>query len=63
MRGAYGEPRCASVKQRTNMGRRISAAELESLMVRQGAGQHYHPLPYGEVVSVFASTPTLHYCF
>ncbi|CAI4232535.1 unnamed protein product [Auanema sp. JU1783] len=48
MRGTYGEARCASVKHRSTVGRRISAAELESLMVRQAAGQQYQPLPYDQ---------------
>lgn len=35
IRNAYSESRHASVRQRPGSGRRISAAELENLMVRQ----------------------------
>ncbi|KJH52615.1 hypothetical protein DICVIV_01200 [Dictyocaulus viviparus] len=41
-RSAYSETRCASVKQRYGGGRRISAAELENLMIRQGEHRNYH---------------------
>ncbi|VDM56367.1 unnamed protein product [Angiostrongylus costaricensis] len=48
LRSAYGETRCASVKQRHGAGRRISAAELENLMIRQGERQNYQPILYDQ---------------
>ncbi|KAK6737026.1 hypothetical protein RB195_019614 [Necator americanus] len=56
LRSAYGESRCASVKQRHGGGRRISAAELENLMIRQGERQNYQPIAYDQE-SIGSQTP------
>ncbi|KAJ1346493.1 hypothetical protein KIN20_001288 [Parelaphostrongylus tenuis] len=56
LRSAYGETRCASVKQRHGAGRRISAAELENLMIRQGERQNYQPIIYDQD-SIGSQTP------
>ncbi|PIO71628.1 ankyrin repeat protein, partial [Teladorsagia circumcincta] len=56
LRSNYGETRCASVKQRHGGGRRISAAELESLMIRQGERHNYQPIPYDQE-SIGSQTP------
>ncbi|EYC44756.1 hypothetical protein Y032_0451g1694 [Ancylostoma ceylanicum] len=56
LRSAYGESRCASVKQRHGAGRRISAAELENLMIRQGERQTYQPIAYDQD-SIGSQTP------
>lgn len=44
--------RCASVKSRPTAARRISAAELEHLMVRQGtsAASQFQPIPFDQVL-------------
>ncbi|WKX94467.1 hypothetical protein Q1695_011607 [Nippostrongylus brasiliensis] len=57
LRSAYGETRCASVKQRHGGGRRISAAELENLMIRQGERQNYHPIATYDQDSIGSQTP------
>uniref|UniRef100_A0A912M3P2 SH3 and multiple ankyrin repeat domains protein 3-like n=1 Tax=Haemonchus contortus TaxID=6289 RepID=A0A912M3P2_HAECO len=56
LRSNYGETHCASVKQRHGGGRRISAAELESLMIRQGERHTYQPIPYDQE-SISSQTP------
>ncbi|RCN24963.1 hypothetical protein ANCCAN_29328, partial [Ancylostoma caninum] len=56
LRPTYGESRCASVKQRHGGGRRISAAELENLMIRQGERQTYQPIAYDQD-SIGSQTP------
>lgn len=49
------ELRCASVKSRPTASRRISAAELEHLMVRQGTSttSQFQPIPYSQVCIFF----------
>ncbi|PAV61723.1 hypothetical protein WR25_11144 isoform B [Diploscapter pachys] len=49
IRQQYNESKCASVRHR-GTGRRISAAELESLMVRQGERHNYHPINFEQEV-------------
>ncbi|VDO49318.1 unnamed protein product [Haemonchus placei] len=56
LRSNYAETHCASVKQRHGGGRRISAAELESLMIRQGERHTYQPIPYDQE-SISSQTP------
>ena len=45
----YYSTRHASVKHRPTASRRISAAELETLMVRQGQSGQYQPMHYDQV--------------
>lgn len=49
--GLSDQIRCASVKSRPSAARRISAAELEHLMVRQGtsAASQFQPIPFDQV--------------
>ena len=50
------EIRCASVKARPTASRRISAAELEHLMVRQGTStsSQFQPIPYDHQVCTYS---------
>lgn len=63
--GSSGEQiRCASVKSRPTAARRISAAELEHLMVRQctSAASQFQPIPFDQVHIFFLAQYFRFFC-